>query len=344
MTRLQFEEMPAPLGLRDIRTFGQLIGLWADLESVLELVLHHPALTNNLPQRMQQLQRWLHELVKHDADAALYLMFQQAGQTTVGYSTSHALVCATFCDILASHLQLPAEEKSSLIHAALTMNIGMTQLQDQLALQTRGLDAGQKEQVLLHPIEGMCMLERFGVTNALWLNIVKNHHAVRPSRTPLKEQVPEEKLSRILAAIDRYTAVISPRRTRLALPLQDSLRILLEDPSGNFAEIGCHLENCMGHYPPGTYVQLNTDEIAVVLRHSSDPLRPLVAKILTERGHAIRSPETEHLLHSKCSIKEAVAPGRISHKLNHLTMLRLGAQSAQYSDGLMHLVRLPGTP
>ena len=344
MIRVEFEETPTPLAPKDIQNFGQLMGLWADLETMLEMVLHRPSLTPNLPLRIDQLQRWLHDLVKHDADVALYLMFQQAGQTTVGYSTSHALVCATFCEILATHLLLPPEQKHCLINAALTMNIGMTQLQDTLALQTSKLDAGQQEQVLLHPIEGMCMLERYGVSSALWLSIVKNHHAVRPSTQPLKEQPAEEKLSRILAAIDRYTAVISPRRTRRALPLQDSLRILLEDPSGNFAEVGCHLENCMGHYPPGTYVQLSTGEVAVVLRHSSDPMRPLVAPILTERGHAIRSPETEHLLHSKIAIKESVAPGRISHRLNHLAMLRLGSQSTKYSEGLLHLVKLPGTP
>jgi hypothetical protein len=74
-----------------------------------------------LPHKIAQLDTWLQELIAHDSDSALYLMFQLAGSSTVGYSASHALVCATLGHILAHEFQLPPHERNALVQAAFTM-------------------------------------------------------------------------------------------------------------------------------------------------------------------------------------------------------------------------------
>src|SRR5690606_7143825 len=105
--------------------YEDLLGQWSDLEAFVSTLLARPASAQAFPAKVRQCELWLADLVAHDVDAALYLMFQLASTSTVGYSASHALVCAALCHVLALELQLPALERSSLVRAAFTMNIGM---------------------------------------------------------------------------------------------------------------------------------------------------------------------------------------------------------------------------
>ena len=126
--------------------YEDLLGLWADLESGLGIILGSPASVQEFEPRVWQYDRWMTDLVRRDADVGLYLLFQLATNSPVGYSASHALVSAVLCHLIAMDLKLPQEERDSLVHAALTMNIAMTQLQDQMADQ---LDKPSTEQQVL---------------------------------------------------------------------------------------------------------------------------------------------------------------------------------------------------
>src|SRR5512133_280530 len=124
--------------------YEDLLGLWSDLESGLGILLSHPLSVQQFASRVQQYDRWMQNLIQHDADVALYLLFQLAGHSPVGYSASHALMCGVLCHLLAQEVQLPQTERDSLVSAALTMNIAMTGLQDQLANQ-RGRPTPEQE-------------------------------------------------------------------------------------------------------------------------------------------------------------------------------------------------------
>src|SRR5665811_466599 len=82
-------------------------------------------------------------LLAQDTDVGLYLLFQLATNSPVGYSASHALVSAVLCHLIAVELKLPQGERDSLVHAALTMNMAMTTLQDELAGQLERPDPAQ---------------------------------------------------------------------------------------------------------------------------------------------------------------------------------------------------------
>lgn len=64
----------------DYDTYEDLQGLWADLEAALALVLTYPAQVGNFEAKVLQLDAWLQELLAHDRDAGLYLMYQLALQ------------------------------------------------------------------------------------------------------------------------------------------------------------------------------------------------------------------------------------------------------------------------
>lgn len=337
----------APLTLNasveDEAPYQDLLGMWSDLEAALSLLLARPALVQHLPAKVMQLDTWLQELVAHDSDSALYAMFQLAGTSAVGYSASHALVCATLCHILAADFELPRVERDALVRAAFTMNIGMTTLQDQLALQRERPSIAQQEAIRLHPLEGRRRLNELGIQDTLWLDVVGLHHINTTAQAPLMQQPPAERLARILATCDRYAAMISPRRNRPGRSVADSVQAVTGPQSKLYEQAGDALIRCVGLFPPGVYVALSTAETAVVVRRTPDIGHPLVATLLDARKAPLRQPELIATDSQAVRITHALPPHEVNLQVDHRTLLRLGMYAARFSDGLHQLVSVPGT-
>lgn len=342
-TPLSFTPLSLHASAQDEAPYQDLLGMWSDLEAALSLLLARPALVQQLPTKVQQLDTWLQELVSHDSDSALYLMFQLAGTSTVGYSASHALVCATLCHILAMDFQLIPAERNALVYAAFTMNIGMTALQDQLALQRERPSVAQQEAIRLHPAEGRRTLQELGIQDTLWLDVVGLHHINTAVQAPLMQQPPAERLARILATCDRYAAMISPRRNRPGRSVAESVQAVTGPQSKLHQQAGDALIRSVGLFPPGVYVALSTGETAVVLRRTADIGRPLVATLLDTRKVALHQPQLIATNSDSVRISHALPPHEVNLQVDHRTMVRLGMYSARFSDGLQQLVAVPGT-
>lgn len=194
--------------------YEDLLGLWSDLESGLGLLLSHPSSIQELRQRVEQYDHWMQDLLMHDPDVGLYLLFQLAIISPVGYSASHSLVCAVLCHLISVEYALPEGERNSLVRAALTMNIAMTALQDTLATQTQKPSTQQQQAIQAHASQGAQMLEGMGVQDELWLKIIKLHHQEDLTDDPLAALAPPQRLAHILHLVDRYAAMISPRQSR----------------------------------------------------------------------------------------------------------------------------------
>ena len=322
--------------------YEDLLSLWSDLESGLSVVLARPLLVQDFAAKIRQLDAWLQDLVAHDIDAALYLMFQLASTSTVGYSASHALVCGTLCHIMAIELRLPQRERDSLVRAALTMNIGMTALQDTLAEQRERPTPAQQEAIRNHPLESQALLERLFITDALWLDVVEQHHARTAERVPLAQREPKDRLTRILGTIDRYAAMISPRKSRAGRSATDSVRAIVGQEMDQRDEVGFTLVRSIGLCPPGTFVRLDNGDTAVVLRRSDKANHPLVASLLDSSGQHRAQPRLYQTALGKPRIQSALARPAMGLELNHRTMVRLGLYAAQRGAGLRGLASSAG--
>jgi hypothetical protein len=336
----------APLSLhtsvQDEAPYQDLLGMWSDLEAALALLLSRPELIQQLPTKVQQLDHWLQELIGHDSDSALYLMFQLAGSSTVGYSASHALVCATLCHILSNDFALPLQERNALVFAACTMNIGMTQLQDHLALQREAPSVAQQEAIRQHPAEGRRRLQELGVHDVLWLDVVGMHHIHTAAQQPLLMQPPAERLARILATCDRYAAMISPRRSRPGRSIAESVQAITSPQSKLYEQSGQALVRSVGRFPPGVFVALSSGETGVVLRRTAHTDRPLVATLLDRRKVPLHVPLLVTIQPGQLDISHALPPPVVQTQVDHRTMARLGMYAARFSDGLHQLTTLPG--
>ncbi len=309
--------------------YEDLLSLWSDLEAGLGMILGSPDSIQEFEQRVWQYDRWMQNLLQRDTDVGLYLLFQLATNSPVGYSASHALVCAVLCHLIAVEIGLAQKERDSLVHAALTMNIAMTALQDQLADQLDKPTQTEQDAIRAHPVKGGMVLANIGVTDALWLDVVTSHHDENTGPDELRPVSDAVRLARIVRVVDRYAAMISPRKSRAGRSATDSVQSIIDDSGDPSDEVGQALVRTVGLCPPGTYVRLDNGEIAVVMRRSSKPNHPHVAIVLSETGQLAGQPRLHRTAQGKPQIHASLSASAVRVQLNHHLILQLGAYAAQ---------------
>ena len=303
--------------------YEDLLSLWSDLESGLGIVLRSPGSIQEFEKRVWQYDRWMRDLIKQDPNLGLYLLFQLATISPVGYSASHALICSVLCDLIAGELARPKTERDSLVHAAMTMNMSMTSLQDQLAQQVEKPDPQQKAAIASHPVNSALMLGNIGVKDRLWLDVISLHHDEATDQGALRTVLPATRLARILRIVDRYAAMISPRRSREGRSATDSMRSIVGLSAKQRDEVGQALVRVVGLCPPGTYVRLDNGELAVVVRRSIQPNLPDVAIVVGEDTQLLNVPRLHHTAQGSPRIKSALPASAMHERLNHHQILRL---------------------
>ena len=306
--------------------YEDLLGLWSDLESGLAMLLAHPDSVQEFSLRVQQYDHWIQELLKQDTDVGLYLLFQLATNSLVGYSASHALVCAVLCHLIAADFALPETQRNSLVRAALTMNVAMTALQNEMAKQTGRPTPEQQTAIDAHPLEGVHILKNKGVDDALWLEIVEFHHVEASApNVPLSMLVPSRRLAYILQVVDRYAAMISPRESREGRNAAESAQDILQGGSNQGGAVGQALIRVVGLCPPGTFVQLDNDQIAIVTRRSKRVNQPAVAVVMEPTGVVIRPPVLLQTAPGEVGIRAALLSSAVPERINHHLILKLSS-------------------
>ncbi len=225
-----------------------------------------------------------------DTDAALATLF--VGKET-RYSITHPIYTALFCEVLARALELPEEERTPLLAAALTMNIAMISLQDELYAQQAPPRREQKQRILNHPEAGAAMLRSRGVTGRKWLEGVLYHHeSIDGTGYPhgLKgDEVPL--FPRIISIGDFYCAMISGRKYRSPLSADMAMKEIYLKCNNRVGEKLAHLTiKKMGIYPPGSFVKLVNDEIAIVTHRGEKAHCPVVHSIMRANGKRLSPP------------------------------------------------------
>lgn len=307
--------------------YEDLLGLWADLEAGLGIILASPASIQEFEKRVWQYDRWMQGLLERDTDVGLYLLFQLATNSSVGYSASHALVSAVLCHLLCVELKLPKAERDSLVHAAFTMNLAMTAMQDRLAGQIDKPDEAQQAMISAHAAEGARMLVKLGIADTLWVDIVRLHHDEAADQDKSHDDSPAARLASPLRMVDRYAAMISPRQTREGRSATDSARSILKSAARQ-DELALALVRTVGLCPPGTYVRLDDKEVAVVMRRSETPNQPFVAIVINQAGLLLNPPRLHRTANGGPGIKAALSATAVPERLNHHLILQLGAYAA----------------
>lgn len=243
-----------------------------------------------LPTQLHGIYQELAQVLATHPDDSLFVLVQMLQDPHHGYSATHALLAAATCLLIAPSAGIAGAPLNALIQAALTMNIAMRQLQDQLVSQSQPLDVEQRLAIEQHPLDGAALLRKLGVMDMTWLSLVADHHETPDGQGYPRGKLVKDPLQHLLRMSDLFIARISPRRTRRGLAPNIALRNLYLEMRDHSGELSALFAKQMGMYPPGSYVQLNSGELAVIMRRGERVNCPLAIAITDPLGAPLSSP------------------------------------------------------
>jgi HD-GYP domain-containing protein (c-di-GMP phosphodiesterase class II) len=227
-------------------------------------------------------------LIQRDPDLAVLQVVRAEDPPLTQYACRHALHSAIAGTLAAERLGWDQSTAASLFNAALTMNLSVVDLQDKLATQVTPVTALQRQALLEHPERTAELLQDAGVTDTDWLAAVRSHHAQADGSGYPKHITEVGELGLMLQRVDRYTAMLSARATRPALPPDVAARqFYLEDPG---SPVTAAIIKEFGIYPPGCTVRLRSGETGMVFRRGGNANTPIVAVVTDRAGDALLTP------------------------------------------------------
>lgn len=257
-------------------------------------------------------------LVDRDRDTALYLLAQDAQRHLGAYSSRHALFCAVVALLCCRELGWPAREARALVLGALTMNISMVALQDELSFRDRTPTVDHRRAVTHHPAASVEQLREAGIEDPLWLAIVERHHEDVPADVALEALEPAWRLAALLHRADVFTAKLSARQTRAALAATAAARDACLGPNGRPDELGAAVIKALGIYPPGSYVKLVSGELAVVKRRGIKANEPLVLSLVGRDSKLLATPIPRHTGQPEHAVRSTARPIDLRVLARHL--------------------------
>ena len=257
---------PAPV-LHTLKAdqISSVLHLINDCNTALEKLLPDLSVLEDAEKQVRAIAQQLQLAIDVQRDIALASIYlnQIAGVYAVRHCTETALVAL----MIAKGFELPEAMSESIACAALTMNVGMLDIHEQLQSRHTQLSHEEKHAILRHPEQSVALLQRAGIKDMQWLDCVLHHHEAEDgSGYPygLEEtQVPF--IGRLLAMCDRYCAQVSARNYRRSLRPNLALQALKSEQKQD-AEIWRVFAQEIGAYPPGSFVRLANQEIAVICR------------------------------------------------------------------------------
>jgi HD-GYP domain-containing protein (c-di-GMP phosphodiesterase class II) len=232
----------------------------------------------------------LQALCLKDSDALLGAIHLAKGSR---YSLDHPLYRAIVTELLATRKGLPQQDRQRVVAAALTCDISMTKLQDELVRQAGPLSAEQKLSIASHPMESARLLESLGVTDKAWISAVAQHHEVL-NGTGYPHRCAGEDVSlwsRVLKLADVYTAMVSPKAHRKAALSKSAMReILLKRGTEIDDSLSVLIVKELGIYPPGAFVKLQSGELGIVIKRHINPKTPIIKAVVGPRGAPFDTP------------------------------------------------------
>jgi HD-GYP domain-containing protein (c-di-GMP phosphodiesterase class II) len=287
---------------------------WPDLQMRLRLLLADPRGPEWVA-RLRALRDEILAAVGRHTDRALLRLLHDASHEYQEYSANHSLLVCVLVALSAP--VIPGWDPAwddALTLAALTMNVSIAALQDDLARQLEKPSAAQRAQLEAHCTRSVEILQALGVDDPNWLQAVRDHHDAPPG--PVSGRSTGELLARLVRRADRYAARLSPRKSRPASAATAAAQAAFFDEGGHHDEAGQALVKTLGLYPPGSWVQLQCGEVAMVLRRAGAPKAPVVASLVSKSGMPFDVPALRNTRLPSFEVTGAVAPSKVKVRAN----------------------------
>lgn len=272
---------------------------------------------------VQAVQSRARQLAQRRLDASLYYLVYSCGDTAKSYSSRHALLTMIVMEKAAELLGWSPEQCAAVGSAALTMNVSMARLQDLLADADLEPSEQMREQIDAHAGRSVELIRQAGVSDELWLEAVQHHHAPEEPGEVLAELPIGVQAARLLRRVDIFTAKMSRRRVRPPMSPVRAAKEACIGADGRPDLFGQALIKAMGLYPPGSFVELSSGELGVVVSRGKRANLPLVASLVTATGSPLGEPILRDTAVSRFAVKSSVNRTRIKVRPAHGRLIAL---------------------
>ncbi|MBZ0091128.1 MAG: HD domain-containing protein [Sulfuricellaceae bacterium] len=260
----------------------------------------------DIPERILRFGSDLQRLCSCDAEAvlgAVHLIHE--GQHTI----AHSLHAAILTELFLRAMGISAEDRLSILAAALTHDIGMMDVHDLIYKQQAPLSDEQWAKVHRHPERSVAILEKAGIIDGIWLETVLHHHE-RLDGSGYPFGLKDEDIffpARALAIVDIYGAMIKQRAYRESFQANEALREIFLKRAGALDEqlVKIFVKE-LGIFPPGVFVRLKNREIAVVTHRSGVATSPIAHAIIGPRGAPLSKSIKRDTRNTEFAIHEQV--------------------------------------
>ncbi len=177
---------------------------------------------------------------------------------------------------------------------AMLHDIGTMQVPHSIISKPNGLTENEYEQIKKHVTYGRNILqETEGVTEMSIITAYQHHERMDGTGYPKGIKGDEiSRAGRAIAIIDVYDALTTKRCFRHLVPPAEAIKMIFNWSETKFdREMVQKFIKCIGIYPVGSLVRLESGLLAIVFDHSTDDLlRPLVRVVYDTKNERILMP------------------------------------------------------
>ena len=212
---------------------------------------------------------------------------------------AHTLMVAIYSIALGRLMDLSRRDLLRLGMCALNHNVGEGLLEQEVFAEERKLAPPERRTIEQHPLRGMLhVLKHYGFgATALERALTASEHHMHydgGGGYPFQADRPQHFFSRIIAVADVFDALCSKRPWRDAFPPDHAVKLVTRQGGRHLDPIVVRrLLWLVGRYPPGSLVELDTGEWALVVgpgRGAFPLVRPRVLLISDEEGWELPTP------------------------------------------------------
>lgn len=235
--------------------------------------------------------------VERNPDAMLWLARLRSADR---YSYDHAVDVSVHLMVLGRFLDLPNDAVELLGLAGLMQDVGKVDIPADILHKPGVLTDEEYAQIQSHVASSLEILIGQPGFSVEALDIVASHHE-RIDGSGYPRHLKGERLSlyaEMAGLVDSYCAMTRQRPHQSALSAQKALESLIRMRCTKFREaVVDQFIQCIGIYPIGTLVELNSGEVAVVIQQNQiRRLKPRVMIVLGPDKSVERRPRTIDLL------------------------------------------------
>ena len=247
---------------------------------------------------VKQTVRGLVQSVIRNPDALTWLIKMKQQDN---YTYYHSMATCIMALTIGRHLGLPKNDLDAMGTGTLLQDIGKIAIPKELLEKTGELTSAERKILRKHVETGLKMLDRQHDLANETMEIVRSHHE-RHDGSGYPKGIHSGLITpatTIAAMADTFQALTSDRPYRSALTSLDALTKMYELGESWFPQAMVeHLIQCVGPFPIGTFVKLNTGEIAVVISPNRIlQLKPHVLVVMDSKGSRLEEPESIDLSH-----------------------------------------------